>query len=681
MSLSYCIRTALATVLLFSIPLAGCSSLQNSSTTPDTPQGTENASQGLSKDTLNLSDRYDFFDVPVPESYQYTVRKGTRSEDGAPGPEYWQQWTNYDLHARLNPEKRTIEGRGTITYFNNSPDTLYRLNMELAQNMHAKGVQRINNAEVTGGVQLESVVVDGDTLQSDSRRRGGYKVSNTNLSLLPYDEVAPEDSAVIEIAWHFKVPNRGASGRMGYDKDNLYYISYWYPVMSVYDDVDGWFTAPFQGRGEFYYGYGNYDITLEAPEQWLVRSTGQWNNPEEVLQSNLYSRFRQASQSDSVVTIVDSTDFGNITRPDASDNGYVGWHFSADSIRDVAFSATKESIWDAARTPVGDPDGDGQTEYSRVDAVYRTSAPLWSEVAEYSQHSIKFLSEYTGFSYPWPHMTAVEGSGIIGGGMEFPMMTVMGDYNNRGAESLYNVTAHELAHMWVPMIVGTNERKYAWIDEGITTYNEVMARQDRFPNFGHQRGEYMSYLSIAGSDMENPIMRMTDYYTSGQAFRVASYSKPATLLLTLKYMLGDEVFNEALRTFLDEWAYKHPYPWDFFRTFERVAGRDLDWFWHSWYFNTWTLDQAISDMEAVPNGTKIMIKDKGKIPMPVTLTLTLEDGTKIRRDIGVSAWLQGHTKQELIIKHTGKAKYAELDAYYTLPDVNRTNNVMDMPGQ
>lgn len=616
-------------------------------------------------------------DEEIPNAYYQAYSNGTRTFSGKPGSKYWQQYASYDMDVTLDPENKTVTGNSTITYYNNSPDTLGQLFLELSQNVHKEGVVRNERTEVTGGIKLKSMVYEGDTLQVIQRYgERGYNIDGTIMTVLPDQPLMPGDSVSMNIAWDFKVPQDGAGGRMGYSEDNLFYIAYWYPQMRVYDDVIGWFTEPFRINGEFYHGFADYNVRITAPDQRVVTSTGQLQNGKEVLKADIYDRMMKAYSGDEIITVVGESDFGNVTRTDGDNTAT--WHYTAENIRDFAFSVTKESVWDATRAPIGDLDDDGNTDYADINALYRTDAPLWKNAAEFARHSTSFLSEYTGIDYPWPHMTAVEGSGIIGGGMEFPMMTLIGAYRGRAAQSLYSVIAHEIAHMWVPMQVSTNERRYSWMDEGTTTFNENRAKLDYYPDGpNYEMQDFQSYLQIAGTDYEGEIMRWSDFHYNGLAYSRASYSKPASMLVTLRGLLGKEVFEEAYQTFLKEWEYKHPYPWDLFNTFEDVSGRNLDWFWRSWYYETWTLDHAVTDVTKSENGTRIIIQDLGLSPMPANVEITLMDGTVINKNIDVDTWLNGATAAILVIENSSPVQKVEIDPDYLFPDVNRENNIWE----
>jgi hypothetical protein len=618
--------------------------------------------------------------VIPPTEYQQAIARGTRSSSGAPGPRYWQQWASYDLEARLDPVSKLLDGRVGITYQNNSPDTLPTVFLHLLQNLHAPGAARNERQEVTGGVELRRVVAAGRALTERRDQQAGYRVQGTILGIRLPKPLGPGESVDLAIEWRFTVPQNGA-GRMGWSRDNLFYIAYWYPQMAVYDDVVGWQLDQYLGQAEFYTGFGNYRLSVEAPHGWVVMATGRLDNREEVLPDPVLRRLRRAEASDDVVHIIGKDDYGPGKATRRSSTGSLTWRFTADTVRDVSFSATRESRWDAARTPVGDREGDGEADYTRVDAFYRETAPRWQQTWRYAQHAIDFLSRWTGHPYPWPHMTAVEAADIIGGGMEFPMMTIMGDYNWRGDSALYYVTVHELAHMWVPMIVGVDEKRHAWMDEGTTSFNENQARKEFFPGRDHDLSDRESYLTVARLGAEGEMMRWSDFHYPGPAYGVASYSKPATLLVALRGLLGEETFVETYQSYIRHWAFKHPKPWDFFNFFTRRSGQDLNWFWRTWYYEMWTLDQAVTSVSTAaaasegPPATTIIVEDLGLAPMPTRLAITLENGELLRREVPVTHWLTGARRAEITVQ--GAAVRVAIDPDGAFPDTDRTNNVWE----
>jgi hypothetical protein len=630
--------------------------------------------------------------IPYPvvpsRGFLDAVANGTRTTSGRPGPAYWQQWADYELTATIRPAERRLYGTGRITYHNRSPDSLSTVYLHLMQNVHAVGAMRNRPQQVTGGVVLSRVAASGAelTLQSSRRppneeeeRPPGYVVRGTILQVILPTALPASDSVVLELDWTFQVPSQGGGNRMGWNGDDFFFIAYWYPQMAVYDDVVGWQIDQFRGAAELYTGFGSYDLTVEVPAGWLVLASGALQNPEEVLDPSVLARLQQAESSDSVVHVVRQGDLaaGRTTR---SGGGTLAWHFRADTARDVSFSASRASLWDAVRTPVGDRDVDGQADFARVDALYRPSAPRWTNAARYGQHAIDFFSRYLALPYPWTHMSLIEGGGIIGGGMEFPMMTLMGDYNARSDSSLYYVTAHELGHMWLPMIVGTDERRHAWMDEGMTSFNENQSRKEFFPGEDSEDSDREGYLAVARGGEEGEMMRWTDHHYPGRA-GTASYSKPSTVHAALQGLLGEEAFLPAYREYIRRWAYRHPTPWDFFHTIEDVTGRDLEWFWRAWYYETWTLDQAVTDVRHEGGGagdvTDIVIRDLGLVPMPARVQVTRENGEVLDLEVSVDTWLAGETEAVLTVPDGSPVVRVEIDPEALFPDVDRDNNVWD----
>lgn len=637
------------------------------------------------RSSLGRSDRPLPYPVTPDAAWLDAVQRGTRTLSGRPGENYWTNRAEYRLQARLEVEARRLHGTASIVYRNESPDPLPVVLLELAQNLHKPGTIKYEAVEVTGGVEVVSVHVDGlpigeTTLEARyAEGRSGYLVDGTRMAVFP-DRLVPSGGQIeLLIEWAFEIPQQGASGRMGWSLDNLFHLAYWYPHVAVYDDVIGWMEDSFTGQAEFYHGFADYEIEIAAPEGWVVMSTGEFLNPEQTLAPAVLQRYGRAAQSDSVVTIVGPEDFGRATR-EGSD-GMLTWRFRAEQVRDVAFSATRESIWEGTRSNVGDLDGDGEDDHTRIHAFWRESAPLWRDQARYAQHSIEFLSRFLAHPYPWPHMTSVEGEDIIGGGMEFPMMTIIGSYTERGAEALYGVTAHELAHMWFPMIVSTNERRYSWMDEGTTDFNTHAAESDHYPGLYDNDNVFGSYLQIAGTDYEGEMMRWSDHHYFPFAFGIASYSKPAAVLLALRAVLGEEEYMEGFHAYLERWAYRHPYPWDMWNTFEEVSGRDLDWFWRSWYYETWTLDHAVAGVRPgeSPGVQVVTVRDEGNVVMPVDLRITFSDGSTLDRRISHEVWLEGARTAELLVESDVQIRRVKIDPDLSVPDADRSNNTWTAP--
>lgn len=612
--------------------------------------------------------------VEVTRGFQRAIQRGTRTTTGQPGPRYWQQWASYRIHVSVDPTAKTVTGGESIVYHNRSPDSLAILVVQLIQNVHQGDAVRDEPNEVTGGIELTRVTARGAALASPAGRgQPGYAVQGTNLVIRPGAPLLPGDSIRLELDWHFKIPQAGVSGRMGYDADNLVYMAYFYPQMAVYDDVSGWHTDPFLGTAEFYMGYGDYRYTVDAPAGWVVMGTGALTNPEQALPAPVLARWRRGMASDSTVHVLTAADFGAGKATAAGTNGRVTWSFTADSVRDVAFSMTRESLWDAGRTSVGDRDGDGRPDYVTINAFYRQSATSWRNAVRFEQQSITHHSQFTGVKYPYPHMTGVEGENIIGGGMEYPMMTLIGAYTGRSDTAFYSVVSHELAHMWFPMVIGVDERRYGWMDEGTTDFNENEARNAYFHIAapGAHLEEQRQYLGGVRIGLDVRELTWTDYIAPPAAGGFATYPKPATLLQTLRNLIGEEAFTRGYQAYARGWAFKHPMPYDFFNAFNTATGRDLGWFWSAWYDNPWSLDQAVQGVE----GMTITIADRGNVPMPARLVVTRENGQTERREVPVETWLAGARTATVTVGAGSPIVKVEIDPEMAFPDTDRSNNV------
>jgi hypothetical protein len=441
--------------------------------------------------------------------------------------------------------------------------------------------------------------------------------------------------------------------------------------MTVYDDIQGWHPDPFQQNAEFYHGFGDYDITFRMPGDWLVIGTGELTNPGDVFAPHVLERYNAAMTSDDVVHIITKDDYGSAgTAADSTE--MLTWNFSSKQVRDAAFSLTRRSLYDGARTTNGVND-------VRIGAIYREPAKFWVESVRYSQHSITYFSELTGVPYPWPHMTAVEAAQIMGGGMEYPMMTLIGDYNRAGAQALQSVTAHELAHMWIPMIISTDERRYSWIDEGFTSFHDDMAVEDFWDQDKVYLNSFRGYLAIAGREMEGEMMRRSDYHYNSFAYGMASYSKPASVLVALRGVLGEAEFTRIYRKMFQTWSYKHMSPWDLFAFFSAESKQDLSWFWRPWYFDTGVLDQSVVAVGDRGRNSVIRLRDNGQNPMPYLIRVTLKDGTT--HDVRVEASdlmakIDSKNEFEVSVPYRNVMK-VEIDPDYHFPDKDRANNVWE----
>lgn len=623
--------------------------------------------------------RYAVEPVPVPRRFREAIERGTRTERGVPGPRYWQQRVDYTIAAELDPRSGRLQGEETVVYHNNSPDTLGIIVFHLYQNLFREGAQRMRTVPITGGMTIERVAVSGreaTTGRSPAPGGAAYQVDPTQPTLMyvrPPRPIAPGDSVEIEIAWRFTVPPQGAP-RMGHIDNEVYNIAQWYPQVAVYDDVDGWHTWPYLGNAEFYLEYGNFDVSITVPEGWLVAATGELQNPDEVLAPQTRRRLARALETDEVVRVVTRDDFGTATQ--RAPGGQLTWRFTARDVRDFAWATSNQYLWDATRAIV--PGRRGGRDTVAIHAFYRPVARSWPNAAEYTRFSIEFFAE-RWHPYIYPQMTSAEGPV---GGMEYPMITFVREFGN--ARTVMSVIAHEVAHEWWPMMVGNKEPSFAWQDEGLGTYIENQAVAAYFNETDVYGAELQNYLAIAGTDDELPLMRHADLYGIYPVFVVAAYSKPAVLLHALAGIIGEETLNRALRTYAERWLLKHPYPLDFFNTVEDVAGRDLDWFWHPWWYETAYLDQAIMDVaiEAAGGGERatITIEDQGTAPMPVHIVVTNDAGETRRVEVPVDVWLAGARYHAVAIEVPGRIARIEIDPEQRFPDVDRNDNVWSRSG-
>jgi hypothetical protein len=456
---------------------------------------------------------------------------------------------------------------------------------------------------------------------------------------------------------------------MGREGNEVFYMAQWFPHVATYDDLAGWARDPYLGDGEFYLDYGDYSVEITAPEGWLVSASGVLENPEEVLRPEAVERLSGLSR-DAVVAVVsrEDRDAGRATRAGDAE-GLLTWRYTAEDVRDFAWGASDRYVWDATVATYEDrgdaPEG---TRSAAIHALYRPDQPHWERAAEYARHAIEAHSWW--YPYPYPQMTVNEG--VIGGGMEYPMITIVG--GGRTPLSLYGVISHEIAHMWWPMVVGTNERHFAWIDEGLASFSEDLFTPTLFPDSPGGLGSLQGYLRVAGTDRETESMRPADLYGPFGNRGLASYGKPATVFRALRGLLGEEIFDEALREFTRRWAFKHPHPVDLFSTFEDVIGRDLDWYFYPWMYTTRVMDQSIDGVSVSENGreVRLFLRDSGEIPMPVIVEFEVAGGEPVRLTAPHEDWREG--RMELEVELPEPVTRIVLDPDTVLPDVNRVDN-------
>jgi len=612
---------------------------------------------------------------PVFESpgFVRALQQGTRTRTGRPGPRYWQQFADYKLSAVLDPAARRLTGEATITYHNRSPDTLQVVVFHLYQDLFAADGIRNEAVPVTGGLELTRVRAQGRTLAAATDdTSAAYQRFATLLNIRLPEPLMPGGSAAFEFGWTFTVTPDGAP-RGGTDGE-VFFLSYWYPQVAVYDDVTRWQDDPYKGTAEFYMGYGNYEVALSVPEGWLIGSTGVLQNPDEVLSSATRERLASAASTREVVRIVTDSERGAGKATARGAGGRLTWRYRAENVRDFAFGGSEHYLWDATTATVGDLDADARPDRALIHTFYRPSRRpwAWDQSARYAQHSIEFLSGYL-WPYPYPHATAVDGVTSCAG-MEYPMITCIG--GPRDTLLLYSVIVHELAHMWFPMQVGSDEKRFAWQDEGLTRFNQAQGMREFFRGFDREAQSRENYQRLARLGGEVELMRHGDLYPfDTPAYGVASYDKMATNMVALRGLVGDRRFREAYREYGKRWINRHPTPWDFWNTFNEVLGQDLNWFWRTWWFETWTLDQAVGEVKAAGDSTAITIEDRGLAPMPARVAVRRSDGSTQRYEVPVTTWLAGVRRWTFHVRSQPGITSIEIDPERIFPDLNRENNV------
>jgi hypothetical protein len=607
-----------------------------------------------------------------------------RSAGGGPGPAYWQNRADYTLAAVLDTATHELRGSGTIRYTNHSPDTLAFVWLQLDQNIQSAGsINRLAPPPplLFAGVPFDMAVAGPaggytvDSLRVDRGLARAY-LWDTMLRLDLERALGPGESLVITLGWRFTVPVNGVA-RMGRD-GALYEIAQWYPRLAVYDDVNGWNTLPYIGPGEFYLEYGDFDVSLTVPASYIVAATGVLANATDVLTGEQIARMERAARGSDVVAVITGQEAGDVARTRPRRAGAFTWRFTAENVRDFAFAAAPNFRWDMARFG-------GGPEPRVVHTFYRPGAVHWEEAARLARHAMAYFSE-RWLDYPYPQATVVEGPIQ---GMEYPMIVFVPADPSRTA--LGWVLIHELGHQWFPMIVGNDERRYPWMDEGFNSFIDLYAVADYFradlPSHADSvlNGPLTSYAENAVARREQALIT-----PPAEVYSVywTAYQKPALMLRLLREeVLGADAFDAAFREFTRRWAFRHPQPADFFRTMENVSGRDLDWFWRQWIYTTARLDQAVDSVRAFGrpsaggDSVRVVLGNRAGMVMPVEVRLTWSDGQEETRRIPVEAWNYGRRHAFTLAASGRRLVRVEVDPRRAYPDVERRNNTWRAAGR
>jgi hypothetical protein len=629
----------------------------------------------------------------IPE-FSRAVDRGTRTRTGAPGPAYWVQHARYTIDARLDVATNRVSGHERVVYLNNSPDTIRRIAVYLRQNAFAAGNPRRQAAPITGGVTLGRVLVAGrvmmptssgvaaDPITAAGKARpahtAGYVVDGTVMWILLAAPLLPHDSTHLELSWSYVPPESPADGRQGREGHHVYFMGYWYPQIAVYDDVSGWVTDPYLLEAEFYMDPADYDVRVTVPHAWPVGATGHLENAAEVLSPAAIAKLAEARRTGQVIHIAEP---GPAAAASFARNGETAtWHFSASDVRDFAWGTSDRYVWDATRALVPRSENAAAPDTVDIFSFFQISKPAaaWAlGGARFTRDAIEKLSAYL-WPYPWAEMTSMEGV-LEDGGMEYPMMTLISPWAD--TLSLAGDLMHETGHMWFPMQVGSNETRYPWMDEGFTQYDVAQAmrmiygepRTGGRPNDSEQ-GQRALYLGAARTGNDMTLMWPGDLYPQDFYF-VMFYDKTAQVLAALRGILGEETFHQGFREYGRRWVGKHPYPYDFFNTMSQMSAQDLSWFWTTWFYEPWPLDQAIASVQPQGDSTAITIEDRGLAPMPVRLAITRTGGEVQRLELPVSVWLTGTRRQIVHVASSPAVVKVVIDPDALFPDIDRGNQV------
>lgn len=562
----------------------------------------------------------------MPRNIQTAYAKGTRSMDGKPGKNYWQNKGVYDMQIKVMPENRMVSGFETIQYSNNSPDTLTSLVIRFVNNMHKPIAPRsgvVSEDYLTRGMEITSLVIDGEKYNVNAARWGTVGEVKLNKSIMP------GTTSEVEIEWNY--PLSKISGREGQIDSTTFFVAYSYPRVSVYDDYYGWDMLDHNGMQEYYNDFNDYKLAVTVPKNYVVWSTGDFANPDEVLQPSIAQRLKRSMTSNEVIHIATREEMlaGKVTQQ----NEWNTWKFAYNNIVDFTFALSNHYVWDAGSTVVDKATG----RRVSMQAAYNHTATDFTNSVAWGKNTLEYYSEkMPGVPYPFSKMTAVNGYG----NMEYPMMvndvTVPNDLvDGRMLQD------HEIAHTYFPFYMGTNEARYAFMDEGWAVFfTYILSRK----LFGEKTGDDIlknsrikRWNTDPSGEMDMPMITMSSQLT-GKAYRNNSYNKSAACYVALHQLLGDDLFKKALHYYMNTWNGKHPIPWDFFFSFNAATGQNLNWFWSNWFFSNKYMDLKISGVKNNKKDFVVHVSNAGGLYIPAKVIAYYTNGTTETKEIKVADW-------------------------------------------
>ncbi len=593
--------------------------------------------------------------LTMPPDIQQAYDKGTRSTTGKPGKKYWENHGHYQIAITVMPPANTIKGVEQITYFNNSPDSLQSLNMKLIMNVH-RARNRGGSTDTSAWIKVDEIAINGVKTTWDNNQA----VTTNQMVNLPAP-LLPHDSIKLNITWHYDLAK--GRGREGVIDSTSYYIAYFYPRVSVYDDYRGWDTQPHTGGLEFYNDFNDYTLDVTVPKDFIVWATGTLVNPSEVLQPEYADRLKQSLTSDSTVHVATVKELADkkVTTQNATNT----WKWAASNVSDMAIGISDHYDWDAASVVV-----DNKTQRrTSMQAAFADSSQDFHHSVQFGRYSLAWFSNnWPGVPYPYSKSNAFQGFAD----MEYPMM--INDSHTPDLVFAELVQDHEQAHTYFPFYMGTNESRYAFMDEGWATTFEYLIGisekgQKSADNFYKQ---FRVTRWIHGShDKENPIITPSPDVTSGGGNN--GYGKPSLSYLALKDLLGDKLFKKALHNYMDNWNGKHPIPWDYFYSMITGSGKDLSWFFYNWFFTPGFIDLGLAKAEKTSKGYELSIKNIGGFAVPFDVVATYDDGTTESFHQTPAVWEHDQKEISVNVKTSKTVKSITLDGGIFM-DANEKDN-------
>lgn len=598
----------------------------------------------------------------IPRNIQKAYDKGTRSPDGRMEKNYWQNFSDYYIRVKFNPKTRLVEGEAIITYYNNSPDTLKKLVFRLAPNFYKKGVKRnvaVEPADVGDGVKISKLLINSRSF--DINNPNDVAQEGTILKARGTKIEPRGGRATVEVNWSYTL-NKGSHSRTGQIDEGSYFLAYFFPRITVYDDTEGWDEFEYMGEQETYFELSSFNVFVTVPKNYMVWGTGNLENPAEVLHESVLKKWTKALLSDKPLFIIDSADIKNKTI--SLKKKWNTFNFKT-TAPDFVFALSDHYLWQGRNLVVDSSD----YRKSFVTTAFNPIHKDFFEVNDISAKTLQVMSfDFPGVPYPYPHLTVVDGLDQ----MEYPMM--INDNPTATRFDAITLTDHEIFHQLFPFWMGTNQTKYGWMDEGWATLGEwyisPLIDTTIVDDYGMDAIEYFS-----GLDWDTPIITSTTELSRTRF--INNYPKPALTYLYLWDMLGDSLFKSSLRFYMSEWNGKHPTPWDFFNCMNTASGKNLNWFWNAWYYQHGFPDLGIKSADKTEDGYSIKIESIGNKPVPVNLFITYTDNSTSKAHQTVEVWKDGNKFSEVIIKTDKKIKSITLGDVHD-GDTDKKNNKLEM---